>query len=80
MVLSFVLYYVIYNHVCIDYICCYSKTLSVISSGKMFGEESYNGLLGIGIPEVLMKLVSCHGLTNKPNLTVILVCQFSLVN
>ena len=42
MLLSCVLYYVIEYYVCIDYLCCQSKTLSVISSDKIFEEESYN--------------------------------------
>ena len=60
-VLSCVIYYGIDNYVCVDYLCCYSKTLSVIFSDKIFGQAIYNRLLGIGIPEVLMNLVSLHG-------------------
>ena len=78
--LSGVLYSVIENYVCNNYLCCHSKKLSVISSDKIFGEASYNELLGIGIPEVLMNLVSCHGFMKKPNSTVILVCRYSLEN
>ena len=48
------------------------KTLSVISVDKIPEEASYNELLDIGIPEVLMNLVSCHKSTKKPNSTVIL--------
>ena len=48
-VLSCVFYSIIDNYVCIDYLCCNSKTLSVISSDKISEEASYNGLLGIGI-------------------------------
>ena len=48
-VLSCVLYSVIENYVCIEYICFHSKTLSVIFSDKIFEEASYNELLGIGI-------------------------------
>ena len=47
-VLSCVFYSIIENYVCIEYLCCNSKTLSVISSNKIFEEASYNGLLGIG--------------------------------
>ena len=41
-VLSSVLYYVIENHVCIDYICCQPKTLRVVCCDKMFASMSYN--------------------------------------
>ena len=66
-VLSYVLYYVIENNVCINYLCCNSKTLSVISSDKIFKKASCNELLGIGITEVLMNLISFHGFIKKPN-------------
>ena len=80
MVLSYVLYSVIENCVCIDYLCHHSKKLSVISSDKSFKEVSYNGLLDIVILEVLMKLVSCHGLVKKSNSTFIFNCRYRLVN
>ena len=38
-VLSCGLYYVIYNYVCIDYLCCQSKTISVISSDFFWKSE-----------------------------------------
>ena len=79
MVLSCVIYYVIDNYVCIDYLCFHSKTLSFIYFDKISEEASYDGLLGIGIPEVLMNLISCHEFTNK-NSTVILVRLSFLVN
>ena len=79
-VLSCVLYSVIDNYVWIDYLCCHSKTLRIISSDRIFEEASYNGLLGIGIPEVLMNLISWHGFTKKKNSTVMLVCRYCLVN
>ena len=65
MVLSCVLYYVIENYVCVYYLCCHFKTLSVISSNKIFEEASYNELLGIGIPEVLMNLLYLHVFMKK---------------
>ena len=78
--LSSVLCYAIENYVFIEYLCCHYKTLSVISSDEIFEKENYNGLLGIGIPEVLRNLVSCHGFTKKADLTVILVYPSHLVN
>ena len=49
-VLSLIVYYFIYNHVCIDYLGCQYKKLSIICSDKIFEDRSYNELLGIGIP------------------------------
>ena len=79
-VLSCVIYSVIDNYFCMDYLCCHYKELSVISSNEISEEVSYNGLLGIVIPESFKNLVSCHGFTKKPNSTVILVCRYCLVN
>ena len=56
------------------------KTLSSISSKPTFEQTSFNILLGIGIPELLLNLVSCHGFMKKPNSTVILNCQSRLIN
>ena len=78
--LSCILYSVIDNYFCIDYIFCKSKTLSRISSDKIFEQARYNILLGIVIIEVLMNLVSCHEFMEKPNSTVILNCRSCMVN
>ena len=67
-------YYLIDNYVCIHYLSCQSKTLISISSKPTFEQTSFNVLLGIGIPELLVNLVSCHGFTKKPNSTVMLNC------
>ena len=56
------------------------KKLSIISYDRIFKQKSYNILLGVGITEVLMNLVSYHGFIEKPNSTVILNCQYCLVN
>ena len=78
--LSCALYCVIENYVCIDYHCCQSKTISDISSDKVFEDKSYNEFLGIFILEVLMNLTSCHVFTKNRNPTVILVCRSWLMN
>ena len=45
-----VVYSLIENYVCIDYLLCQSKTLSIISSNIIFKQTSFNISLGIGIP------------------------------
>ena len=62
------------------YIFCKSKTLSIISSKPTFEQTSFNILLGIGIPELLLNLLSCNGFMKKTGSTVILNCQYRLVN
>ena len=79
-VLSCVNYTLIYNYVCIDYVPCKSNTLSAISCNPTFKDTSFNILLGIGIPEMLLNLVSCHGFMKKPNSTLILNCQTRMIN
>ena len=64
-VLSCVVYYLIDNDVCIKYISCQSKTLSSISFKPTLEQTSFNILIGIGIPELLLNLVSCHGFKKK---------------
>ena len=49
-VLSCVVYYLIDNYFCIDYIPCESNTLSYISSKPTFEQTIFNILLDIGIP------------------------------
>ena len=78
--LSCVVYNLISNYVCIDYMPCKSKTLSKISSNPTFKETIFNLLPSIGIPELLINLVSCHGFMKKPNSTVIINCQSRLIN
>ena len=79
-VLSFVVYSLIENCVCIDYLPCQSKILCGISRNPTFKETSLNLLLGIGIPELLLDLVSCHGFMTESNSTVILNWRSRLIN
>ena len=71
-VLSCVVYTIIDNYVCIDYLLCQSKTLCCISHNPTFKETSFNLLIGIGIPELLLNLVSCHRFMMKLNSTMVL--------
>ena len=79
-VLSCVVYTLIDNYVCIYYLLCQSKTLPGISNIPIFKEISFNLLLGIGISEMLLNLVSCHGCMMKYNSTVTLNCLSRLIN
>ena len=79
-VLGCFVYTIIDNDVCIDYLSCQSKTLCDISSYPTFEETSFNLLLGIGVPELLLNLVYFHGFMTKSNSTVILNCRSRLIN
>ena len=63
-VLSCDIYTIISNYVCIDYLACQLKNSELpVYFGGVFkhGNRSYDKILGIGIPDLLMILMSCHG-------------------
>ena len=68
------------NYICINYFLCKSKTLRSISSKTNFEQIGFNILIGIGIPELILNLVYCHGFMKKENSTMILNCQSRLIN
>ena len=71
------------NYVCIDYLACQSKKLSEIpigsGGGSKHGETNFDKILGIGIPYLLMNLMSCHGFLNNMNYIFILKCPKSML-
>ena len=66
------------NYVYIDYLACQSKTLCEIpvgfGGGSKHGDKSFDKILGIKIPYLLMNLVSCHKCLKDINSVVILKC------
>ena len=80
IVFSCVVYNLIYNYVCIEYLFFQSKILCGISSNPTFKETDFNLSLGVGISELLLNLLTCHGFMKKSNWTVILNCQSRLIN
>ena len=64
-VLRCIVYTITDNYVCIDHLSCQSKNLSAISCDPKFKDTCFNILLGIGIPELLLNLVSCNTFTKK---------------
>ena len=74
--LSCVIYTIISKYVCIEYLGSERKKLSEICLGsggsyKNFN-KSYDNLLGVGIPNLLMNLMSCHGfLKNKYSFVIL---------
>ena len=77
-VLSCVLYTMIEKYVCIDYLCTLNKILSELNIGTTLlnkhDDQDNNNLFGIGIPDILMNMVSCHGFINNNDSIVILKC------
>ena len=63
---------------CIDYLCTLNKKLSEIKVNfanlNKHADRDYNNLFGIGIPDILMNIVSCHGFINSKDSIMILKC------
>ena len=69
--LSCVIYTIISNYVCIDYIACvcFFKSELPLGTGGGFTHEnkSYDKIFGIAIPYLFMNLISCHGFLKNKN-------------
>ena len=77
-VLSFFVYTIIDKYVCIDYLCTINKRLSELKIVNTLitrhEDKDYNNLFGIGIPDILMNMLSCQGFINNNDSIVILKC------
>ena len=58
-VLEAVIYCILENNVCLDYVFL-QKNMKLFSFNQGFAYTSYNEINGIVIPEVLMSIVSVH--------------------
>ena len=80
IVLSCVVYTLIDNYVCIEYLPCQSKNLSIISCDPTFKDTSFNLLLGIVIQDMLLNILYFNGFMKKTNSNLILNSQSLLIN
>ena len=75
-VLSCVIYTIVDKCVCIDYLVSKKSKLGDLKIGftgsRKHNGMYYNNLLGIGIPDLLLDLLSCHGFLNNNDSVVIL--------
>ena len=55
------------------------KIIKLSLSQTLFKDTSFDELSGIGIPEILLKFVSCYGFVQEKNLTLIFMCRSRLV-
>ena len=69
-VLVSVIYTIIDHLICLDYMYLIQDKLS--KHDKNFVKKYFNYFSGIGVPEILMNLVSCHGFEKNQQSTVIL--------
>ena len=77
-VLSCVIYKIIRNYVCIDYLGSDNFLKSDLRLGPggsyKYFNKSYDNVLGFGIPDLLMNLLSCHRFL-KNNDSVVISAQ-----
>ena len=76
--LSCVIYTIIDKYVCIDYLGTKKLKVSYLQivydgSSKHNGMD-YNNLLRIGIPYLLLNMLSCHGFLKNDDSVVIIKC------
>ena len=71
------------SYVCMYYLACEFKKLSELPVGSGVGCKHGNIFLekisGIGIPDLLMNLMSCHEIMKNKNSVVILKCPKSML-
>ena len=82
IVLSCVIYRIIKNYVCIDYLGSDRKKLSYLRIGpggsyKHINKKYYN-VSGFGIPDLLMNFLSCCGFLRNNDSIVKLKCPYSM--
>ena len=68
------------NFVCVYYICCPEIKIHVTTKGQGYENITYNAVSGIGIPEILMNIISCHVFVTNRKSTVILSCCRKLID
>ena len=75
---SCVIYAIIRNYVCIDYLGSEREKLSYLRLGVGGSykhlDKKYDNVLGFGIPDLLMNLLSCHGFLKNNDYVVIIKC------
>ena len=71
------IYQFIVNFICLDYLGILQRKLS--SEENKFWKTKFNDLSGLGIPEILMNIMPCHGFSKLTTSTVILTCHSAFV-
>ena len=77
-VLSCVIYEIIDRYVCIDYLGTEIKKIIQLNIGLslkiILEDKDYDNLFGIGIPDILMNMLSCQVFLDNNDSIVILKC------
>ena len=78
-VLGVVVYCFNDQYVFVDYLCIQIEAKFSLNH-REFGDTSFYELSGIGIPEILLNIVSCYGYIKDENSTLILTWKGKLVS
>ena len=76
-VIGAVIYIIIDDYICIDYLGLLQENVS--KQNNKFENTKFNDWYGLGIPEILMNIISYHGFYKYSILTVILKFHNALV-
>ena len=69
-VLGSVIYCIMYNYICVGFVCLQKAKLSLEHKG--FENTTFNYISIIVIPELLIKIISCCGFANYKKATFVL--------
>ena len=72
-----VIYAIIDNYICIDYLGLFQYKWS--KHDNNFENTKFNNVSGLGIPEILMNIISCYGCSKSSISTVISTIHGDLV-
>ena len=76
-VIGAVMYGIIDNYICHYFMGLFQERQS--KHDNKFEKNKFNYLSGLGIPNILMNIMSCNGFDKSSILTVILTCRSDLV-
>ena len=76
--LGVIVYCLIEKYICVDYLSL-QREPKLSSSHKKFEDTLFDELSVIGIPEILLKIVSCYSFVQEDNSTIMLTYRSKLV-
>ena len=71
------IYTIIDNYICLDYLVLIQEKFP--KHDNNFENTRFKDFSRLGIPEILMNIISCRGFSKSSVLTVILTCRSALV-
>ena len=76
-VIGYVVFTAIDHLICFDSLGLLQDKLS--KHDNKFEKTRFTNFSGLGIPDILMNIISCHGFSKSSIITVIFTCRSSLV-